>query len=117
TAMRLRRVMPEWFSCEPFWCDFERRGLRATVVDVPMSFPSRLHLGTEIANWGSHDQLGPLALQPATLGTELKSRFGIAHMMCAEIPVNKTRRELRSILKRLVNGARQKADLIRWLSL
>jgi len=116
-AMRLRRVTPAWLACEPFWCDFERRGLRVTVVDVPMSFPSRLDVGIEVANWGSHDQLGPLAIQPGALRAEFEGRFGVAHAMGAEIPVNKTRRELRSILKRLVNGAAQKAELIRWLCL
>src|SRR5262249_53000637 len=116
-VMRLRRVTPAWLACEPFWCDFERRGLRVTVVDVPMSFPSRLDVGIEVANWGSHDQLGPLAIQPGALRAAFEGRFGVAHAMGAEIPVNKTRRELRSILKRLVNGAAQKAELIRWLCL
>src|SRR5262249_19011864 len=85
SAMRLRRVTPEWLPCEPFWCEFERRGHRVTVVDVPMSFPSRLREGTEVTNWGSHDQLGPLAVQPVALRAELERRFGVAHMMGAEI--------------------------------
>ena len=40
-AMSMRRVSEEWLYCEPFWYELERKGLRVSVFDVPMTFPSR----------------------------------------------------------------------------
>jgi predicted AlkP superfamily phosphohydrolase/phosphomutase len=113
-AMRLRRVTAEWLYSEPFWCDLERRGLRVAAIDVPGMFPSRLERGIEIVNWGSHDQLGPLAAEPEPLSSEIRRRFG-RHPMGYEIPVMKTPAQLERIRRALVAGARRKAELSRWV--
>jgi predicted AlkP superfamily phosphohydrolase/phosphomutase len=114
-AMRLRRVAPDWLDWEPFWVGLERRGLDVAVLDVPMAYPARLARGVEITNWGSHDQLGPFRAVPATAGVELRRRFGRAHPMGAEIPVDKTPAQLDRIRRNLVEGAARKGELIRWL--
>jgi predicted AlkP superfamily phosphohydrolase/phosphomutase len=113
--MRLRRVSADWLDCEPFWYDLERRGCRVVVVDVPMTFASRLDRGIEITNWGSHDTLGPPAVRPAALGRDIRRRFGKQHPMGFEIPVNKSRGELERIRRNLIAGARLKGELCRWL--
>jgi predicted dehydrogenase len=64
--MRMRRLSSDWFYREPFGYDLERSGLNVCAVDVPFTFPSRLHKGCEIMNWGSHDLMGPYACTPST---------------------------------------------------
>ena len=113
--MQLRRVAADWLGWEPFWTGLERRGLDVAVIDVPMTYPSRLARGFEVANWGSHDQIGPFTAQPTTLGTEVRRRFGRSHPMGAEIPVEKTPAQLERIRRNLVGGAARKGDLVRWM--
>ena len=113
-AMRVRRVSAEWLYAEPFWYRLAREGLRISVLDVPMSFPSRLADGIEVTNWGSHDQLGRFHSNHPALTREIRKRFGV-HPMGIEVPVGKTRGELQSIRDRLVTGARLKGELTRWL--
>jgi predicted AlkP superfamily phosphohydrolase/phosphomutase len=114
SAMRLRRLAPDWLPVEPFWNEFARRGGRVTTIDVPLLFPSQLKGAVEVLNWGSHDQLGPTAVHPRSLASELRLRFG-KHPMGWEIPVGKTTAELSGIRDSLVRGARRKAALVRWL--
>ncbi|HXJ34469.1 MAG TPA: alkaline phosphatase family protein [Candidatus Eisenbacteria bacterium] len=114
-GMRLRRVAGDWLDWEPFWNGLERRGLDVAVLDVPMTFPSRLARGIEVTNWGSHDQLGPFAARPAAVGTEIRRRFGRRHPMGYEIPVDKTPAQLGRIRRDLVAGAARKGELVRWL--
>jgi predicted AlkP superfamily phosphohydrolase/phosphomutase len=114
-AMRLRRVAPDWVGGEPFWVDLERRGRRVVALDVPMTFPSQLRHGVEITNWGSHDTLGPVRVQPHGLAPEIRRRFGRRHPMGWEIPVDKTPGELARIRRRLVEGAKRKGAFARWL--
>lgn len=113
-AMRLRRVAANWLYCEPFWCELDRRGLAVAAVDVPMAFPSPLKTGLEVMNWGTHDTLGAVAVQPPDVAREISRRFG-RHPMGAEIPVSKGLAELERIRKGLVAGARLKGRLSRWL--
>jgi predicted AlkP superfamily phosphohydrolase/phosphomutase len=113
-AMRIRRVTADWLYAEPFWYRLEREGLRVATIDVPMSFPSRLSRGTEIINWGSHDELGPFRAQPASLEAEIRRRFG-RHPMGSEIPVRKSAAQLEEIRRNLVAGAQRKSELTRWL--
>jgi len=113
-AMSMRRVSEEWLYCEPFWYELERKGLRVSVFDVPMTFPSRLQRGIELINWGSHDQLGPFTCNNRELQKEMQKRFG-SHPMGAEIPVDKTRVQLEQIRANLVKGAKVKGEISRWL--
>jgi predicted AlkP superfamily phosphohydrolase/phosphomutase len=114
-AMRLRRVAEDWLPCEPFWCALERRGARVVVVDVPMTFRSRLARGVEVTTWGAHDQLTPFSTRPTSLAREIRRRFG-THPMGYEIPVSKSRRERERIRAALVEGARRKGELSLWLA-
>ncbi len=113
-AMRIRRVSADWLYAEPFWYALERRGLRVAAIDVPMTFPSRLDRGTEIINWGSHDELGPFRTRPDWLAGEIGRRFG-RHPMGSEIPVRKSPAQLERIRRDLVAGARRKSALSRWV--
>ena len=114
-AMRLRRVAQDWLDWQPFWVELERRGLEVAVLDVPMAYPARLARGIEVTNWGSHDQLGPAVVHPPDVARELHRRFGRAHPMGAEIPVDKTPAQLARIRRNLVAGAARKGELVRWL--
>ena len=114
-SMRLRRVNPDWLYWEPFcWYELERRGLEVIAIDVPMTPPPGLIRGIEIANWGSHDQLTSFATLPQDFAGEIRRRFG-RYPMSEEIPVKKTRGQLRKIHSDLVNSARRKAELSRWI--
>jgi predicted AlkP superfamily phosphohydrolase/phosphomutase len=112
--MRLRRVADDWLPAEPFWYELERRGLDVITVDVPMTCHSRLERGVEVTCWGSHDQLVPFAARPREVEREIRRRFG-RHPMGDEIPVEHTPRERERIRRRLVDGARTKGELSRWL--
>jgi predicted AlkP superfamily phosphohydrolase/phosphomutase len=113
-TMRIRRVAADWLYAEPFWYELERRGRRVAAIDVPMTFPSRLERGTEIINWGSHDELGPFRTRPASLRSEIIRRFG-RHPMGSEIPVRKTAAQLEEIRRNLVAGAARKAEVTTWV--
>lgn len=112
--MRLRRLSPEWFSCEPFWCDLARDGRDVVVLDVPFTFPSRLERGVELLNWGSHDLMGRFTGTPSHLAREVQRRFG-SHPMGYEIPVAKSGSQVDRMRRRILTGARTKASLSRWL--
>jgi predicted AlkP superfamily phosphohydrolase/phosphomutase len=113
-SMRMRRVSEDWLYCEPFWYELSRCGQRICVVDVPMTFPTRLHGGLEVINWGSHDQLGEFHCNDVQLAQDIMRRFG-PHPMGAEIPVDKTPTQLNRIRQNLTAGAERKGELIRWL--
>jgi predicted AlkP superfamily phosphohydrolase/phosphomutase len=112
-SMRLRHVR-DWLYCEPFWYELERRGHRVVALDVPMTWPSRLQHGVEIADWGAHDCLSSFSARPAHLEAEIRRRFG-KHPMGCEIPVEKSHDQLTRMRGALVAGVRQKAELARWL--
>ena len=113
-AMRLRRLDEDWFYCEPFWIELERAGLNATVVDVPISFPTHLKQGIEVSNWGVHNPFCPFATNQPGMARDIRHRFG-KHPMGYEIPVKKPARELRGLRDRIVAGAKIKGELSRWI--
>jgi predicted AlkP superfamily phosphohydrolase/phosphomutase len=113
-AMRLRRLSEDWFYCEPFWIELERAGLSATVVDVPIGFPTHLKQGIEVSNWGVHNPFCPFATNRPGMASDIKHRFG-KHPMGYEIPVKKPARELIGLRDRLIAGARIKGELSRWV--
>ena len=75
-SMRLRRLSEDWFYCEPFWIELERAGLRATVVDTPVSFQSHLKDGIEVSNWGVHNPFCPYAANRPEMARDIRRRFG-----------------------------------------
>jgi predicted AlkP superfamily phosphohydrolase/phosphomutase len=112
-SMRLRHVR-DWFYCEPFWYELERRGRRVVALDVPMTWPSRLQRGVEITDWGAHDRLSDFSARPAHLRAEIRRRFG-RYPIGSEIPVQKSHAQLARMRDALVAGARRKGELARWL--
>jgi len=112
--MQIRRVAEDWLYSEPFWYALARRGVKVTVADVPMVFPSRLQAGTEVVNWGSHDQLGPFHCNRPDIDGSIRRQFG-AHSMGPEIPVTKSEVQLNRIRDNLVAGAQRKGELIQEL--
>jgi predicted AlkP superfamily phosphohydrolase/phosphomutase len=112
-SMRLRHVR-EWFYCEPFWYELERRGHRVVALDVPMTWPSRLQHGVEITDWGAHDRLFNFSARPSHLEAQVRRRFG-KHPIGSEIPVQKSHDQLARARNTLMAGARQKAELAHWL--
>src|SRR5690606_24387995 len=113
-TMSLRRVSAEWLPFEPFWYGLERHGVRTTVLDVPFSLPSRLEVGTEVANWGSQECLGPLSSNRPEIVRAIRARFG-RHPMGEEIPVAPTRARLERLRRDLLAGVDRKAELARHL--
>jgi predicted AlkP superfamily phosphohydrolase/phosphomutase len=113
--MRMRRATPDWCPTIPFWRSLDEVGLRVIAFDVQMVPPAPLRNGIEIMSWGAHDQLTPFRAYPEMLGRDLLKRFG-HHPMGAEIPVNKTPAELRSIKKNLIEGAARKGEAVRHLA-
>jgi predicted AlkP superfamily phosphohydrolase/phosphomutase len=114
TRMQLRRLSADWMRYEPFWYELARQGLRVTALDVPFSLPTRLEHGVEVINWGDHDLLGPYESNRPGLAREIRRRFG-KPTMGHEVPVLKTRAQLERVRKDLVNSARRKGELSRWL--
>jgi predicted AlkP superfamily phosphohydrolase/phosphomutase len=114
SRMGLRRVAADWLDCSCFWSAIEEAGRSVCVIDVPMTVRNGVREGIEIANWGSHDELRAFEATPASVGRELRRRFG-RHPMGPEIPVEKTAGELARIRRDLVAGARRKGELARWL--
>lgn len=113
-GMRLRRVSQEWLDCEPFWYELDRRGIRVTVLDMPMSIRPRMRNGIEVLNWGAHDELGPFECNRPQLAEHIHSQFG-KHDMGGEVPVDKTLRQRERIRDDLIRGARKKAACVKWL--
>jgi len=113
-AMRLRRVTADWLPMEPFWRDLARQGFDVIAVDVPMIGTAPDGPGIEIAGWGTHDGLSSFSVRPHKLASEIRRRFG-AHPIGLEIPVEKTPAERKRIMRKLIDGARLKAELTKWL--
>lgn len=113
-TMRLKRVAADWLYCEPFWRELERRGHSVIALDVPMTFPPARCSGIEISSWGSHDQLTAFTAYPRELESEIRRRFG-EHPMGIEIPVEKSLGERMRVRTNLIDGARIKSAMTRWL--
>lgn len=113
-AMALRHVTADWLPIEPFWADLARRGTRVTVLDAPFVPASRLDRGTEVLNWGSQECLGPFCTNRPELTREIERRFG-RHPMGGDVPLEQSPARLAKLRDRLVEGARKKGELARWL--
>jgi predicted AlkP superfamily phosphohydrolase/phosphomutase len=110
--MRLRVIGPDWCWRKPFWADFDARGHRVVVIDVPYSFPCGILHGVEIHDWATHGQTRPLACNRADVARRLdRSPMG------RETPVEKTPAQLRRAHRGILAGAAAKgatvADLVR----
>lgn len=111
--MCLRRVTRATVDYAPFWHRFDAAGLSVIAIDVPHALPS-LSRGVEVIAWNAHDHMTPFAVQPRALQGEIRQRFG-GHTIGYEIPSGRTLRQLRHVRDRLVESARRKGELCRWL--
>ena len=112
--MGLQRVAPDWLGFRPFWHELAAANKKVCVIDVPMTFPILGDNALEIVSWASHDRLVPFSCNRAVIERELRRRFSI-NPMGDEIPVSKGPAKLRAIRDRLIDSARQKGKLIKWL--
>jgi predicted AlkP superfamily phosphohydrolase/phosphomutase len=77
----VERVSPRAVKAPPFWEALDQAGKRVAVIDVPKTFPSRLHDGLHIVDWGSHDpDAAGFSVWPEALGGEIVQRFGFETM-------------------------------------
>jgi predicted AlkP superfamily phosphohydrolase/phosphomutase len=112
--MRLQRVGPDWLGYRPFWQELAAANKKICVVDVPMTFPILGDNALEIVSWASHDRLVPFSCNRPQVERELRRRFSL-NPMGDEIPVAKGTAKLQAIRDRLIDSARQKGELTRWL--
>jgi predicted AlkP superfamily phosphohydrolase/phosphomutase len=78
-----------------------------------MAFPSRTPDGVEVVNWGS-SSLGGFHCNQPEVGREIARLFG-THVLQPDIPVEKSPQRFASIRKTLLEGARRRGELSRWL--
>jgi predicted AlkP superfamily phosphohydrolase/phosphomutase len=112
-TMRLRRVGSDWLPCEPFWRPLARDGLRVTTLDVQTLQASPGRDTLEVVNWGSQSFSSFHCSRP-DVGREIVRLFG-RHPMGPDVPVDKTRRRLAASRRQLLDGARRRGALVRWL--
>jgi predicted AlkP superfamily phosphohydrolase/phosphomutase len=109
-TMRVRRPGLDWAPIRPFWRDLGERGVRVVAFDVPFVFPGASQNVVEVANWGSHDLVGPFWSNQPGLAERIRRKYRL-HPMGFEIPVRKTAAHLRRIVDQVVAGAAVKAQL------
>jgi predicted AlkP superfamily phosphohydrolase/phosphomutase len=112
-AMKLRHVESNWFESEPFWRTLARQGLAVTTLDVQMAFPNRTPAGLEIINWGA-DVFGGFHCNQPEVAREIERRFG-TNVLGPDVPVDKSARRLERIRRTILEGARRRGELSRWL--
>ena len=112
-TMRLRHVATDWLDVEPFWRPLAREGLGVTTLDVQMVFPNRTTAGVELVNWASKT-LGSFQCNRPEIGRQVERLFGKS-VLDADIPVEKSPRRKAAIRRMLLEGARRRGELSRWL--
>jgi predicted AlkP superfamily phosphohydrolase/phosphomutase len=110
-SMRIRRPGLGWVPIRPFWRDLGERGVRVVAFDVPFVFPGPSRNVVEVANWGSHDLVGPFWSTDPALAKQVRRKYGL-HPMGFEVPVQKTAAHLRRILDQVVAGCAVRARLV-----
>lgn len=113
STMRLRHVADDWLGCEPFWRPLAREGLPVITLDVQSVFPSRTGAGIEVVNWGV-DAFGGFHCNRPELGREIARRFG-TNVLGPDVPVEKSPGRLAAIRRDLLDSARRRGELARWL--
>jgi predicted AlkP superfamily phosphohydrolase/phosphomutase len=108
--MGLRLIGPDWCAFRPFWADLEDRGRNVIVLDVPYTFPVFLKRGVEISDWGTHGQTRSLAANRREVHTFLRA-FGPSPIG-RETPVKKTRTQLDTVHRKLLESVDGKRDLM-----
>ena len=113
-TMRFHRVSRDWIKYAPFWLSVAEGKKKVCVIDVPMTCPVLNKDALEIISWASHDRLFPFSCNRPEIERELRRRYSI-DPLGHEIPVVKSKKILRTSRDRLVDCARQKGEMVRWL--
>ncbi len=98
----------------PFWHRLDAAGLTVIAVDVPHTLPPRPRRGVEVVAWNAHDHMTPFGVHPPELRGVIRRRFG-GRAIGYETPARRTTRQMAHIRGRLIESARRKGDLCRWL--
>jgi predicted AlkP superfamily phosphohydrolase/phosphomutase len=75
-SMASVRPTPDYLPLNPFWHDLTRRGPRAIVLDVPLTYEPEPFNGVQVSNWATHDALVPPGTYPPELINTLRGQFG-----------------------------------------
>lgn len=74
SAMAVQPLAAPSGSLEPYWRDFQRKGVASVVIDAPMVYPPPEEGdGVEICGWCTHDCLADPWVHPATVGERIRS--------------------------------------------
>jgi predicted AlkP superfamily phosphohydrolase/phosphomutase len=113
-TLGLRHVPDEAIQQAPFWDYLSRAGRRVGVVDTPKFPANRILNGFHLANWGAHPVKAKPTSYPASLLTEVESRFG-PHPVgdCGHVDDND--RALRKFREQLLEAVRLRGQVIRCL--
>jgi len=73
-TMASQPLEPDQFTLEPFWRDFQARGIETLVIDAPMVHPPpRQEHSTEICGWCTHDCLSEPWVHPASARERIRA--------------------------------------------
>jgi predicted AlkP superfamily phosphohydrolase/phosphomutase len=100
-------------SVDPFWTQLSRAGRRVAILDVPLSrLDDRLE-GMQVVEWGGHDSVFGFQATPASVVSEIQSRFGQHPLGPSCDGVHRTAEDYATFLGNLLEGVRLKARLTR----
>ena len=105
-----RRTTPDHIDRTPFWGPIADAGLRACVLDMPLTplraFPGCAH----VVDWGTHDRPLTPASSPASLLPRIEHDIG-AYALGDECDVYANRGAWRELRDRLIEGVAQRTRL------
>jgi len=111
---RLRYMTDDEVRAVPFWDTLDEAGVRVGVIEVPHMPPTPLVHGFRLTDWGSHDNVHRPWASPASLKSEVLTRFGTHPVEDCE-KFNSNARSRRALRDQLVQGVRAHGQLFRWL--
>jgi predicted AlkP superfamily phosphohydrolase/phosphomutase len=110
-----RHVRPGQYGHPPFWALADRAGRRCVVVDAPETFPVEGFRGSVVFEWSTWAWYYTRATVPPELQGELRRRFGASPLRLEANRLGFAMPDVAGLASQLIAGARQKAQLVRWL--
>lgn len=109
----VQRTRPEACGSPPFWKYLDDAGKRCLVIDAFMNYPLEGFGGLEILEYGTWTWFVHPGARPPRLWKEIRRRFGPypapEHLHVLDVPDAAWFRD------KLVDGARVKGEVVRWL--
>lgn len=115
-AQKINRLSPDRCGQPPFWRFLDENGVRSVVMDVPFAYALAEFRGTQILDWGTYERHYKSQSYPKEILAEISKRFGVypfGQAMSRNVPTS--RRDFARVRARLLEGARLKGRVIRWL--